>query len=903
MDKLAQEGMSTLDAALRERAPDVDPAAMERARARAERALFGSAEPARIHRYEIRERVGGGGMGVVYRAHDPELDREVALKVIHPRRRHDSLSSARMAKEAKALALLDHPNVVKVHDVLVHREQLVIVMELVTGETLAAWEERAPRTWREIVHVYAQAGDGLAAAHSLELVHRDFKPSNAVIGGDGRVRVLDFGLARSVESGEVSPREQQTADNHLTETGVMLGTLHYASPEQIEGRAISPASDQFSFCVALHRALEGVPPFDGDTAAMLVANIRSGKLRCSGRAIPLWLRKVIEQGLASQPTSRHRSMSALLAELRRPRGWRRWRTPILAGGAIASSVALTAFVGTRNPVDTCDGGRRQLADIWGPRQRDRVMESLASVDTPYARGVRPAVQATLDRYASAWSETHRQACRDHRGGVSSPLQLDRQMVCLAQRLGDLNASIDVLARTDRSSVGHVMDVAARMAPAEACMDPGEVEPPPHAFRGQVSAIRGEISRAEALARAGQIVEARAAIETATARAATAPYPPIEVEAALATGRIALFWGRDLQGAIAPLMHAKHLAFERGMYAAAVEASARLLYAEQMLNPGAERVEQAISDLVPLSAGLRGAPFAQPLLLNNIGAIYMALGDRRAAMQYFEQALAARGDGAALDLELTAIDRALAMATTDVQARDQLLANVWERLRGALGDDHPTALDVLFARAEFTLDPILAFERMSRVAESYAKHHPELHREVADSAMRRAVLAAELGDSRAEALYTTAIEASAAATDATVQQWHRLDRGELALLQRDAGRAVAELSAVRAARRTNERWWEREDGLRAEVGLGQAEALRGRDEDAIQYLDAAIRDYPQILAHSDLAYNRRFLARAQRELAAILRRTGRDPARASTLERAASEFYRLANPTAYARFLP
>jgi tetratricopeptide (TPR) repeat protein len=895
------EGQATLDARLRREAPGVDPAAMERARARAELALFGVAPPPRIQRYEILEPIGGGGMGSVYRAYDPQLDRCVALKVLHPRHCHGATSRARPTQEAKALALLDHQNVVKVHDVLVHQGQLAIVMELAEGETLAAWQQREPRTWREIVRAYLQAGDGLAAAHALGLVHRDFKPSNAVLGADGRVRVLDFGLARFADASDPRSPAAAARDPQLTGTGAVVGTLRYAAPEQLAGSPVSAAADQFGFCVALHGALEGVAPFEGTTAPTLLASIRSGA-RCYGpdRAVPRWLRRVIARGLSAAPSDRFPSMGALLVELRRPRGWPRWRAPMVAAVATASIVALTWKLGASAAPEPCDGGASEVAEVWGPPQRARIERALAAVETPYARSVWPRARAALDRYAAAWRDTHVAACRQHRAGASSSRMLDRQMTCLEQRLGDLSASIGVLGRAERSSASQVMDVVARMPEAEACSDPGDIDPPAPVLAEVVRGVRAQISQAEALARDGQIGEARAAAAAARARAIATPYPPVEVEAALAEGRIALFWGRDLRGAVAPLARAKRLAFERGMYAAAVEAAARLLYAEHMDDPVAARLEQAISDLVPLSASLRGGHFVRALLLNNIGTAYMALERRADAKLYFQQALVARGSRGARELELTAIDRGLAIATADDEARDRLLAEVWDRLRTALGDDHPAALDALYTHAGYTLDPAVALARLSRVAEAYAQHHrAALPKPVAASARQRAVLAAELGDPRAAALYGLAIEAAASSSDPDVRQWHHLNQGELALLSRDPERAIRELAAVRDRWRTSKHWWQRAQALRAEVGLGRAEVLRGRDDAAARYFEAAIADYAPILAHTYLVYYRRDLARAQSELAAILRRSKRDLARATRLARGAAGLDRAAPPQAHA----
>ena len=194
------------------------------------------APPPRVDRYEIRRRLGEGGMGVVYAAYDPELDREVAIKLL---RLHaadgDTLPArTRLLREAQAMARLAHPNVVTVYDVGEWHEQVFIAMEI-AGGTLRAWQDGRP--WREVVAMYRDAARGLAAAHAAGLVHRDFKPDNVLIGHDGRVRVTDFGLARAAgepgERAEVGAAMSGMLGTPLTETGTVMGTPAYMAPEQI----------------------------------------------------------------------------------------------------------------------------------------------------------------------------------------------------------------------------------------------------------------------------------------------------------------------------------------------------------------------------------------------------------------------------------------------------------------------------------------------------------------------------------------------------------------------------------------------------------------------------------------------------------------------------------------------
>jgi hypothetical protein len=280
-----------------------------------ERAASMGASPqagARIGRYEILGLLGRGGMGVVYEARDPALDRGVALKVLRP---DAGLAggSERLLREARALARLAHPHVVTVYDVGEDvaddgGRRVFVAMELVRGATLRGWQLRAPRSWEGIVETFLQAGRGLAAAHAAGVLHRDFKPENVLVGDDGRVRVSDFGLARVV-SAETSPWSERA----------ILGTYAYMAPEQRRGErrgeTVGPAADQFSFCVALYEALWGTRPFgDADVGAMPAELVHPATPPASS-PVAEWVFPAIAQGLALDPARRHPSMGALLARL------------------------------------------------------------------------------------------------------------------------------------------------------------------------------------------------------------------------------------------------------------------------------------------------------------------------------------------------------------------------------------------------------------------------------------------------------------------------------------------------------------------------------------------------------------------------------------------------------------
>jgi serine/threonine protein kinase len=273
-------------------------------RAKLRAKMFGvESAPAKIGRFQILGVVAGGSMSVVYKARDDE--RTLAIKLLNEKGGDDTPHGQRMMREAKALAFLAHPNVVALYEAGTFEGRKYLAMELVEGTTLLRWQEAEARPWRAVIDKYAQAARGLQAAHAAGMVHRDFKPANALLGSDGRVRVVDFGLARAtggVERGTSAPG----LDVEVTSTGELIGTPAYMAPEQAKGERVDGRADQFSFCVALYEALYGERP----------AGVPSDTPPRGG--VPTRVHAAIRRGLAKSPDDRFDSMDALLRELERP---------------------------------------------------------------------------------------------------------------------------------------------------------------------------------------------------------------------------------------------------------------------------------------------------------------------------------------------------------------------------------------------------------------------------------------------------------------------------------------------------------------------------------------------------------------------------------------------------------
>ena len=298
----------------------------------------------RIGRFLLLDKLGEGGMGVVFAARDEQLDRKIAIKLLLPGL---TKGRERLLREARALARLTHPNVVTVHDVGTLGDRVYVAMEFVEGATLTQWLEKKP-SWPEILQVFLQAADGLAAAHDAGIVHRDFKPDNVLVGSDGRVRVLDFGLAKGGEPSRDSAMDREALDagalldeRNLTRTGAMMGTPAYMAPEQFLGGDIDARTDQFAFCVALYEGLHGARPFTGSSVGELARAVTEGAILSppTKAAIPPALGQALARGLSTQREQRFPTMHALRSELARAtrepgrRSPRRW--PIaLAFGAV-----------------------------------------------------------------------------------------------------------------------------------------------------------------------------------------------------------------------------------------------------------------------------------------------------------------------------------------------------------------------------------------------------------------------------------------------------------------------------------------------------------------------------------------------------------------------------------------
>jgi tetratricopeptide (TPR) repeat protein len=532
-----------------------------------------------LGRYVILDLLGSGGMGIVYAAYDPELDRRIALKLLRSAgSRTPSEQRARLLREAQAMARLNHPNVIAVHDVGMVGEQVFIAMELVEGVTLDEWLAERERAPEEIIDAFVQAGRGLVAAHAKGLVHRDFKPDNALYGADGRVRVLDFGLAYEVQTDgtPIEPSSEPPPDSSdisvdaptietpspgrlaspLTRAGTLLGTPWYMSPEQLAGRRPDARSDQWSFCAALFEALYGDHPFahPGEfDVASLERRVRDGVRRpvppARAARVPVRVRAALDRGLMTDPATRFPTMAELVAKLERPPARSR-----RLGWVVATSVAVVTIIGILvfrpKPIPLCQSAARELDGVWDAPRKRAVSDAFAATGKAFSKGSFDATARALDTYADEWVAMQKEACEATRvRGVQSEELLDLRTQCLADRRAELRALGDVLSKADVAAVEHGPVAAGALSSLDACANVALLRAPTKlpvdaVKREAIVAVRARVAKARALEQAGRYADMMTEAKGATSEAGSTDFRPAVAEAEGILGRAQARAGDD-----------------------------------------------------------------------------------------------------------------------------------------------------------------------------------------------------------------------------------------------------------------------------------------------------------------------------------------------------------------------
>jgi tetratricopeptide (TPR) repeat protein len=769
-------------------------------------------------------------MGVVYAARDPELDRTVALKLVSV----PGTGTQAALAEAQALARLSHPNVVPVFDVGIDCDRVFIVMELIRGHTLRRWVEG--RSVDETIAAYRQAGAALAAAHERGLVHRDFKPDNALVGTDGRVRVVDFGLACEV-------KDNAAASGLAVRGG---GTPRYVAPEQATGQPARPAADQYSFAVALAEALRNR---DGSTRA------------------PKWVQALLERATAHDPAARFPSLPDLLRALGEdPVRRRRHRLGAVTIVAIAATAAYLLGRST-SPDDrlACTGGEEKLSSILKPA----AFGGLEPLGT-YARDLRPHLEAQLGQWTRRWVAGYRDACSAHRVGANSAALLDRRMVCLERGRSALQAVRDLLASAESKTLAQLPLAFGALPDPEACGDlealSAKVEPPPPAMAARVAAIAAQIERARVEIAAGRLQSAREVAAAATAESRATGYEPVQAEALLAQGHALLLLDPRID-AVPPLLEATRLALEAGAHATAVEAWARRAWAD-----GTSRADAAalagLDVIEALAVRAPGGRFARALLHNNVGGVLLALAKPEQARQSFRRALAdSSGLTGAGAVELINARVNLALTSPDPE-RGQLLAGAEQRLTALLGQGHPNAIEVRWIRGARALRLAEAESLLESTCGLYDRHDGLAGRAIKCWA-ELALVRRERDDSPG---WRAALERGAAIIAPPSSLELAETKANLALARREIDRAralfeTALQSRELAPQRPTEPYWVSLRRASLELGLGQALRAQGNLARAGATFDQAVGALAEVArVRGDDATILRRLGRARAELA-------------------------------------
>jgi len=599
--------------------------------------------PTMIGRWRLGERIGRGAMGTVYEAYDPKLERRVAIKVLHPMSPEvGAVRRIRLQREAQAMARLRHAGLVEVYDVFPDEPQPYVVMELVTGVTLRAWQDAATRSWRALVEVYLEAARSLAALHAVGLVHRDFKPDNAMIDGHGRVRVVDLGLVFAEQLDEPQGPTPPT----LTRDGLLVGTLSYMSPEQLEGGQSDAHSDQFGLCAALYEAVHGARPYAGGDPEALLADMRANlpPLRPNPRGAPRWLGLVLRRGLALRPERRFRDMDALIAALERGLARRRRLVAGMCVAAVAAAASVAAARTFVRPPDPCTSLDGELDGAWDESQQPALRAAFLAGELPHAEREWSHLSSAIRTSRDRWLRLRRAVCPELREVNPAP-----SVVARARCLDDVRLFMQRLTATYLAAstvhVLHAREAAAELAArVRQCSQITPAAPAP-ARPALAVPIQAALIEAEAEQATGGLARAEAAARTAVALAEEADLDLARAESRHRLGRI-LGHRRRADEALDLLRAAAGAARRAGHRETAIDAelfAAKVQVLERGTSEGlADTLAEIEDDLVGLHRAGLDVRTRSAELLEVRGFAARLRGELPAAGEHFADALRLHG---------------------------------------------------------------------------------------------------------------------------------------------------------------------------------------------------------------------------------------------------------------------
>ena len=626
-------------------------------------------EGTRIDRYQILGLIGKGGMGAVYKAYDPELDRSIAIKILSVVPQEGETASrphARLMREAQALAKLSHQNVVSIFDVGTYQGSVYIAMEYVKGKTLRAWLKETSPTQQDIIKVLTDAGKGLQAAHTEGIIHRDYKPENVIVGERGQVKVLDFGLARAAGHEEpTSACEDPTYESEptsgerllstpLTQFGARIGTIVYMAPEHFQSEGLDEKTDQFSFCVTLFEALYGQRPFSGKTVDELGKNITRGKIEIpKGSEVAKWIEDILLKGLSVSKTDRFASISDLLKALghdpleekRRRRISRIRKLLVITLVGLTIALPTGVWYGLRyRTVQLCNAAEGEFVGVWDNQARASVKKAFLKTKKTFALETWQRLEAVIDHYLAAWTRMRSEVCEARlvRGTQSEEL-FDLRMNCLHKRTRELGALVKVFVSADASVVQKAVQASTSLTEIDMCADVKSLRapyPPPKTeeLKTKVAAIREKLTEVEAYRKTGKYKKGLALAQKLELEATTVDYRPVQAEVFYQLGELLHNTGEYRQ-AETTLSTAARVAGEIQDALLAAKAMVLLVgvvgYKLARYDAGAAIARDA--EVMLDVAG--GDKTVQAMLRNMMGNILHVQGKVEKALEYYHKSLA------------------------------------------------------------------------------------------------------------------------------------------------------------------------------------------------------------------------------------------------------------------------
>jgi len=688
-----------------------------------------------IGRYVVLHEVGRGGMGVVYAAYDAELDRKVAIKVLrgssgNAARDHDR--QARLLREAQAMARVDHPNVLSVFDVGTFRGQVFVAMAFVDGTNLSSYIRDATHPWREALELFCAAGRGLAAAHGVGLVHRDFKPANVLLARDGRVFVTDFGLARLTGHEEPpslpSPVEERLVGEppktglqaEMTREGAVVGTPTYMAPEQHVGRQADARSDQFSFCATLYWALWHKRPFEPAMLAAAAfrrfggANTVPQRVAQGGAAaldqvsviaepprevrVPARVRRAIMRGLSLDPDERFPNMEALLGQLSLERRQLQARWTAAGAGFLltVSAIALVLQQRAAARAEVCSGAPARLKGKWDPQVEASMKAAFVRVAKERGEVAAERASRAISDYADRWAAGFREACEATRlRREVDDRMMELRMLCLDRRLKELEALTLLFQAPDEAMVEKSVEATASLSSVRQCQELETLHlkgrPDDPARSRAVAQVESQLAQIRALKAAGRLAQAGPLAQAAVGAAAPLNYRPLEAEARLLLGYLE---ASDPQAAERDLFKAFFLAEAGHDDYTKVEAATRLVYQlRDKYDRAMEWAQHARSGIDRVG----GSPDLEVGLINNLSTVHLQAAHYAEAVSAIQQGLAVVDLASGREVHRMNLLANLGAGYMYLGDRERAVSTMREALQAMTdlrGPDHPVQISTL-----------------------------------------------------------------------------------------------------------------------------------------------------------------------------------------------------------------